>query len=184
MSDNHKRPLFAFVVVAIACGLIIANGVRTEALVGLLRAGAQHVVAGVPFVPDAPHRTTVPARAAAAEPAPVVSPAAPTTVRVLAPSLRTEAPVRHRPATGAPAWATASQVRADHPVRESGPAGVEHPGRGVHGHHGHGHVQGHAKGHAHGRAHGHRAHGARHAHLRHARGHSHHGHTHHRHHAR
>ena len=62
MSADHKRPLFAFVLVMLACVLIIANGLRSEAFVGMLRARADRVVAGVQLVPvplapvRAPHR--------------------------------------------------------------------------------------------------------------------------------
>lgn len=55
MSANHKRPLLAFVLVALACSMIIANGVRSQAVVTVVRAGAQHLVSGVELVvADAP----------------------------------------------------------------------------------------------------------------------------------
>lgn len=54
MSANHKRPLFAFVLLALACSMIMANGIRSQAVVSVVRAGAQHLVAGVElFVTDA-----------------------------------------------------------------------------------------------------------------------------------
>lgn len=66
MSDNHKRPLLAFVLVALACSLIIANGVRTQAVVSAVHTGAQHLVAGVELVlTDEAHK---PARASRTAP--------------------------------------------------------------------------------------------------------------------
>lgn len=37
MSVEHKRPLYAFVVVAIVCGLFLGHALRSEALTGVLR---------------------------------------------------------------------------------------------------------------------------------------------------
>lgn len=37
MSSEHKRPLYAFVVVALLCALFVGNGLRSEALTGILR---------------------------------------------------------------------------------------------------------------------------------------------------
>ncbi|HEU4812393.1 MAG TPA: hypothetical protein VFT00_09650 [Nocardioides sp.] len=60
MSANHKRPLLAFVLVALACSLIVANGIRSQAVVvSVVRAGAQQLVAGVELVlTDEPREST------------------------------------------------------------------------------------------------------------------------------
>lgn len=84
MSVDHKRPLFAFVIVAIACAVIIANGIRSEAFVAMMRTGASHIVAGMVLEParHRPQHTTAAApgpthvdrsSATSAPPAPVVS---------------------------------------------------------------------------------------------------------------
>lgn len=81
MSVDHKRPLFAFAIVAIACAVIIVNGIRSEAFVAIMRTGASHIVAGMVLEPvrHRPQHTTAAAPAPAsvdrssAPPAPVVS---------------------------------------------------------------------------------------------------------------
>ncbi len=47
MSADHKRPLYAFVIVAIMCALIIANALRSQAVMGVLQAGVAPVVPGL-----------------------------------------------------------------------------------------------------------------------------------------
>ncbi|GAB3769008.1 hypothetical protein FB382_002578 [Nocardioides ginsengisegetis] len=42
MSDQHKLPLYAFVILAIACSLIVANGLRSPALRGFVHVTTQH----------------------------------------------------------------------------------------------------------------------------------------------
>lgn len=55
MSVDHKRPLLAFAVVTVACIVILANAVRSEAFVSVLRSEASHVVSGLGLAP-ADHR--------------------------------------------------------------------------------------------------------------------------------
>ncbi|MFC4786889.1 hypothetical protein ACT8ZV_20605 [Nocardioides sp. MAHUQ-72] len=72
MSADHKRPLLAFVIVALLCALIIADSIRSQAVVGYLRAGAVRVVQGVELapLPTGHHFVRTPAASApvAAEP--------------------------------------------------------------------------------------------------------------------
>ena len=51
MSVDHKRPLVAFAVVTVACIVILANAVRSEAFVSALRSEASHVVSGLSLAP-------------------------------------------------------------------------------------------------------------------------------------
>ncbi|QCX26920.1 hypothetical protein [Nocardioides jishulii] len=37
MSSDHKRPLYAFAVVALLCALFVGNGLRSDAFVGMLQ---------------------------------------------------------------------------------------------------------------------------------------------------
>ncbi|NYD42572.1 hypothetical protein [Nocardioides panaciterrulae] len=78
MSADHKRPLYAFVLVAIICALIIANALRSQAVVGVLQADVARVLPGVELqhrVPAEPPLLAVPAPAppAPASPAPAAS---------------------------------------------------------------------------------------------------------------
>ena len=57
MPGQHKRPLLAFVVVAIVCGVVVASALRSDAVVSLLRTAADNVVAGTSLLhqpPDEP----------------------------------------------------------------------------------------------------------------------------------
>lgn len=63
MSADHKRPLLAFVLVTIACLLIVVNAARSEALRSALHHGADRVAAGVRLALEddpAPVEATVP----------------------------------------------------------------------------------------------------------------------------
>lgn len=74
MSADHKRPLIAFVIVAFLCALIIADTMRSQAVVGLLRPGQHRVVAGEELAP------LTPGHQLGREPqVPVIAPAAPAT---------------------------------------------------------------------------------------------------------
>ncbi|WP_185736388.1 hypothetical protein [Nocardioides sp. LS1] len=42
MSAQHKRPLYAFVILAIACSLIVAHGFGHPAVRGFVHVMAQH----------------------------------------------------------------------------------------------------------------------------------------------
>ncbi len=46
MSADHKRPLLAFLLVAIACALIVANAARSNAMRSFVHHGVHRVVAG------------------------------------------------------------------------------------------------------------------------------------------
>jgi hypothetical protein len=73
VSKQHRRPLLAFVVVLVACGVIIVTGLRSEAVRHLVGLTPRSVVAGS-LVPSAP--------APRPTPAPTATPGgAPTTVR-------------------------------------------------------------------------------------------------------
>jgi len=50
MSADHRRPLFAFVLVLVVCVIIMVNGLKGQAVVVALRTGAGHVVRGVELV--------------------------------------------------------------------------------------------------------------------------------------
>ena len=50
MSTDHKRPLFAFVVVVVMCALIIANALRSQAALGVLHDPEVRIVAGSELV--------------------------------------------------------------------------------------------------------------------------------------
>ncbi|WP_457207780.1 hypothetical protein [Nocardioides sp. P5_C9_2] len=81
MSAEHKRPLFAFVVVTILCAVMLGHAIRSDALGGLLGSIADRPVA------SAPDRVVLPPRVdAPATPAPVGhGPATSTTEDVPAP---------------------------------------------------------------------------------------------------
>ena len=133
MSADHKRPLLAFVLVALVCSMIIANGVRTQAdVVSVVRASAQHLVAGVEFVvTDAPRE-----RAPISDSEPELTPVGP--VEVAAQQVfgggHSVSPSRHR--------TTKRQAKAHaHSRSREEPRG--HPALGRT----HDHGQGHSKGH-------------------------------------
>lgn len=47
LRPEHAKPMVAFLAVAVVCGFVFANGLRTpEAIVSILKAGAANVVAG------------------------------------------------------------------------------------------------------------------------------------------
>ena len=48
MSAEHKRPLFAFVMVTILCAVMLGHAIRSDALVGLLGSLADRPVASAP----------------------------------------------------------------------------------------------------------------------------------------
>lgn len=50
MSAEHKRPFFAFVVVALICGLVVGNALRSEAFRSVLRTAASNVVSSTSLV--------------------------------------------------------------------------------------------------------------------------------------
>lgn len=52
MSSQHKAPLAAFLVVSIACIVVVVNALRSDALSGLFASPTQAVVAGVRLVPQ------------------------------------------------------------------------------------------------------------------------------------
>ncbi len=47
---EHKRPLLAFVVVTLVCGVVVASALRSDAVLSLLRTAAGNVVAGTSLV--------------------------------------------------------------------------------------------------------------------------------------
>ena len=67
MSKEHKRSLFAFLLVALACLAIVTTGLRSNAVQGILRDRAADVVAGSVLSRIAEHRPT-PAQAPAGHP--------------------------------------------------------------------------------------------------------------------
>ena len=170
MSLEHKRPLFAFAVVVIACVVILANAIRSEALVSFLRSGASHVAAGLPFGETAHEPGRRGTRAVPAAPSvPGVE------VAVEAPQVAA-AVLRNRPArTAQPVGsghqhvagqALGGQTDAGHvPAAQTGQGDQAHHRHGDHGRH-LGHVRGHEKvhglrGQVRARVHALRAHGWR-----------------------
>lgn len=133
MSANHKRPLLAFVLVALACSMIIANGIRTQAVVSAIRAGAQHLVTGVELVVS-----DAPAEAATIDSEPEVTPIG--SVEVAAQQVfgggHPVAPVRHRTAKRHP-----GKVHHAHSRTQGKQHGHSAPARD------HGHGKGHSKAH-------------------------------------
>ena len=131
MSANHKRPLLAFVLVALACSMIIANGLRSQAVVSMVRAGAQHLVAGFDLVvADASAEPAV----ASDDSEPDLTPVGPVEVaaqRVFGGG-RSLAPAGHT--TGDGQQAKAHRTHGSHPTR--------------HGHPAHGQARGHGRDHA------------------------------------
>lgn len=81
MSSEHKRPLYAFAIVALICALFVGSGLRSDALTGLLQtvhvpapaptaqSGPAPVALGDPQpLPQVPSTTPAPAASAAASP--------------------------------------------------------------------------------------------------------------------
>lgn len=52
MSSQHKAPLAAFLVVSIACIVVLVNAVRGDALTGLFEHPSQSIVSGARLVPQ------------------------------------------------------------------------------------------------------------------------------------
>jgi hypothetical protein len=126
MSADHKRPLYAFVIVAIMCALIIANALRSQAVMGVLQAGAAQVVHGTELHPQDAHRQ--PGRPVEAPVLTVPAPVAPTATTERTPAL---APA---PASTAPSVAPGHASHPHHPVAGHSAPGVpgaspgHHPG--------------------------------------------------------
>ncbi len=138
MSVDHKRPLFAFVIVAIACAVIVANGIRSEAFVAMMRIGASHIVAGIVLEParDQPQR---PSPTAASEPVhegrAAAVPQAPPASRSSVSRSPRRSSSSHASAGRAHGW---GHGRADHHRRHQGRADRAREGhhdRGQKGHH-------------------------------------------------
>lgn len=55
MSAEHKRPLYAFVMVSVLCAVMLGHAIRSDALVGLWARTAERVAAQAP-APVAPER--------------------------------------------------------------------------------------------------------------------------------
>jgi hypothetical protein len=66
---EHKRPLFAFILVAVICGIMVGTTMRSQAILGLIQpwAGPSAVVAGEVFAPAAAGEPSAPAAADGAE---------------------------------------------------------------------------------------------------------------------
>ena len=52
MSVEHKRSLYAFLTVAIVCGVIVVNAIRSDAVIGRLRTETSRIVAGATIAHD------------------------------------------------------------------------------------------------------------------------------------
>lgn len=52
MSSQHKAPLAAFLVISIACIVVVVNALRSDALSGIFVTPTQVVVAGARLVPQ------------------------------------------------------------------------------------------------------------------------------------
>lgn len=152
MSSEHKRPLYAFAIVAMLCAFFVGSGLRSDAMQGLLR------VAEIPVSLDLVERTEK-------APAPEASPA-PSSPRAPSPLLATRSTVPVLPAATdraprgtarevTPAVATRTQPAvtpavvkdktngsADRPVRSAKPGQgkgrVHAHGKGARGKHPHG----------------------------------------------
>lgn len=170
MIKEHRRPLLAFVVVLVACAVIIVSGLRSEAVrgfLGLPTPEVQSVLAGnqvdrlaePPAAPPEPVPTAVPRTRPA--------PASPRSHRVVR-EFRVTKPDRPSGVAAAdapivPATQSATQPSAP-PVPSTEPAPEPRPDRGR-GHRGHQDKQGrpdksghrgpgHSPGHSQGRGHG------------------------------
>ena len=142
MSSEHKRPLYAFALVALVCALFVGNGLRSDAVVGLLRA------AEVPRL-----MLPLPSQSGAERSTPEVdeAPSAPVTNVISAPasaSADETVAVTHRTDRGS---AAASKRSKSRPGSAEAPSEESIPGRA----HDHEHGKGHSKGHDHGKSHEH-----------------------------
>ncbi|GAB2881762.1 hypothetical protein [Nocardioides pacificus] len=89
MSAEHKRPLFAFVLVTLACMLVMGHAIRSDALSRTIRVAIPTVIAaGVHLVPD----ISPPASVQAQVPAPREPVAQPKQAEVSEPVERARAP--------------------------------------------------------------------------------------------
>ncbi len=111
MSAEHKRPLLAFAIVAIACMLILANAVRSQAVRSYLRDGAHRVAAGVELALDHPSL-----------PQPVVAPPA-----AAAPFDRADPTDPADPADASSAPSATDSAVPSTPGTPSGPSGLSAP---------------------------------------------------------
>lgn len=162
MSSHHKAPMAAFVVVVVACLVILVQAVRGDAL-GFLRPAPSMMgvdegmhLGRLAFAPHASDRGTAPAASSVVGPAHsgVVTAAVPG--HAVRGSGAGSAVVAAVPAvlTDPTPWHTPSYTAA--PDRSHGKAGsADHashgPGQGT----GHGNAKGHGKAEGHGRAKGH-----------------------------
>ena len=144
MSVDHKRPLLAFIIVALICGMVIGHTLATAAVPTLWNRPVA-IVQGIVFqaAPSEPTAGQVFSPVIAADPVTVVP----------AVDLRA-ATSHHGVATRARHTTTSSRVaRGTHQVRSQGSGARWTSGDGKrhgHGKH-HGHGQGHGRGHGHGR---------------------------------
>lgn len=74
MSTEHRRPLYAFAVLALACALFVGNGLRSDAIGGVLRAD-DRTGALLSVLPSAPE---------VAAPAPAPTPGSTSRLRMMA----------------------------------------------------------------------------------------------------
>jgi hypothetical protein len=145
VSREHRRSLVAFALVALACVVVIASGLRSSALQGVLGHPAAHRAASV-VVPGsvldrAPRPRTPAADPPADTPAAVTDPSVrPAEPQAVAPPVTHQAPAHSAQHGGA-------APPAGHPAYAAEPW---HPGHG----HGHGHGHGLTRGH-HGPDHAH-----------------------------
>lgn len=146
MSKEHRRSLVAFALVALACAVVLASGLRSNALQGLLGGPSAHpaavVVPGSVLGRSAQPRVT-PRHVRTHAPAPVRAAAAPTTV-VPERAEPAAAPTRHR-ALGHP-----RSPGRGHAYGRTHAPGHEHHDHHEHGRDHHEHGRGH---HEHGRGH-------------------------------
>lgn len=93
MSSQHKAPLAAFVVVSIACIVVVFNAVRSDAFSAFMERQTQALVKSLPMTPEPKH--VAPARAAAE---PEAAPdAAPAPVRTVSSEESSASPAAHQP---------------------------------------------------------------------------------------
>jgi len=116
VSVEHKRPLLAFIIVAVICGMVIGHALVTQALPSTAWTRPIAVVQGIVFAPAvaAEPEVTAPARASAA-PADVVAPTR-TTSTVTTSASTDAASTQTRPA--------AKPVR--HPAARHGTSSLRH----------------------------------------------------------
>ena len=83
MSVEHKRPLLAFIVVAVICGMVIGHALATQALPSTVWTRPIAVVEGIVFAPAAAAEPDVaPPTRASATAGQVVAPAASVSIAV------------------------------------------------------------------------------------------------------